>query len=77
MDVKPFRSPLATLALALWVGCLQWPLTVPLALALPLVYRRHKARTGAFSFLLLFALGWTARAVQRRMKPVLSEARRD
>ena len=73
MDVKPFRSPLTTLALALWVGCLQWPLTIPVVLALPLVYRRHKARTGAFSFLLLFALGWTARAVQRTMNPVLSK----
>lgn len=73
MDVKPFRSPLTALALALWVGCLQWPLTVPLALALPLLYRRHKARSSAFSFLLLFALGWTARSVQHAMNPVLSK----
>ena len=57
MDVKPFRSPLTALALALWVGCLQWPLTVPLALALPLLYRRHKARSSAFSFLLLLCAG--------------------
>ena len=72
MDVKPFRSPLTTLALALWMGCLQWPLTIPVVLALPLVYRRHKARTSAFSFFLLFALGWTARSVQHAMNPVLS-----
>ena len=76
MDVKAFRSPLTTPAMALWVGCLQWPLTIPVALALPLIYRRHKARTNAFSFMLLFALGWTARAAQNAMNPFFLSPKR-
>jgi len=70
MDVRPFRSPLTKFALALWLGCLQWPWTIPVALALPLFCRRPKAKA-AFSVLLLFALGWTARALQQELNPVL------
>lgn len=72
MDVKPFRSPLTKFALALWMGCLQWPLTIPIALALPLIYRQPKARAGAFSVLLLFALGWSGRTLQQTWNPILS-----
>lgn len=73
MDVKPFRSPMTKFALALWMGCLQSPLTLPVALVLPLLYRRPKARTGVFSLMLLFALGWTARTLQQTLNPMLSK----
>lgn len=58
MDVKPFRAPIAKFTLALWLGCLQWPVTIPLALAFPFLYRRSSDRTSACCVVALFALGW-------------------
>ena len=47
MDAQAFRSPLVKFALALWMGRLHWPLTIPFACALPLLPRSSKARLQA------------------------------
>ena len=72
MDAQAFRSPLAKFALALWMGCLHWPLTIPFVCALPLLPRSSKGRTQAWSMLMLFALGWTANSVQEAFDPLLT-----
>ena len=72
MDAQAFRSPLAKFALALWMGCLHWPFTIPFVCALPLLPRNSKGRTQAWSMLMLFALGWTANSVQEAFDPVLT-----
>ena len=72
MDAQAFRSPLAKFALALWMGCLHWPFTIPFVCALPLLPRSSKGRTQAWSMLMLFALGWTANSVQEAFDPVLT-----
>ena len=56
MDAQAFRSPLAKFALALWMGCLHWPFTIPFVCALPLLPRSSKGRTQAWSMLMLFYL---------------------
>ena len=72
MDAQAFRSPLAKFALALWMGCLHWPFTIPFVCALPLLPRSSKGRSQAWSMLMLFALGWTANSVQEAFDPVLT-----
>ena len=72
MVAQAFRSPLAKFALALWMGCLHWPFTIPFVCALPLLHRSSKGRTQAWSMLILFALGWTANSVQEAFDPVLT-----
>ncbi|MEE3163359.1 MAG: hypothetical protein VX286_01645 [Bacteroidota bacterium] len=72
MDAQAFRSPLVKFALALWMGCLHWPFTIPFVCALPLLPRSSKGRTQAWSMLMLFALGWTANSVQEAFDPVLT-----
>ena len=72
MDAQAFRSPLAKFALALWMGCLHWPFTIPFVCAHPLLPHRSKGRTQAWSTLILFALGWTANSVQETFDPVLT-----
>ena len=55
MDAQAFRSPLAKFALALWMGCLHWPFTIPFVCALPccLAAPRAERRRGACSFIVL------------------------
>ena len=72
MDAQAFRSPLAKFALALWMGCLHWPLTIPFVCALPQLPRNSKARSQAWSVLNLFALGWTANSAQEAFDPLLT-----
>ena len=72
MDAQAFRSPLAKFALALWMGCLHWPLTIPFVCALPLLPRSSQARLQAWSMLILFALGWTANSAQEAFDPLLT-----
>ena len=71
MDAQAFRSPLAKFALALWMGCLHWPFTIPFVCTLPLLPRSSKARAQAWSMLMLFALGWTANSAQEALYLVL------
>jgi len=72
MDVRAFRSPIAKFALALWIGCFQWLLAIPVALSLPLLVRGPRNRAHACVALLLFALGWVGSSAQRVFDPVLS-----
>ena len=58
MDAQAFRSPLAKFALALWMGCLHWPFTIPFVCALPLLPRSSKGQTQAWN-MLIYCPGWS------------------